>query len=111
MENNFLQEQEYIAAKKKVKEIKDFYIHLVVYVVINIFISCVIIFGLTRDEDNTFSEAISNFGVYATWLFWGIGLFFHWMGTFGFGSLLSKDWEDRKIKELMEKEKNHRKKM
>ena len=55
----------------------------------------------------SFAEAISNFGVYSTPLFWGIGLFFHWFGVFGTKFLgFGKDWEERKIKELMEKEKN-----
>ena len=102
MESNFLQEQKYIKARKRVKEIKGFYIHLTVYILVNIFISGVIIFGLTRDEDNSIADAISNFGVYSTWVFWGIGMFFHWLGVFGFRSLgFGKDWEERKIKEFM----------
>ena len=53
----------------------------------------------------SFYDAITNFGVISTWLFWGIGLVFHWLGVFGFQSLgLGKDWEERKIKEMMEKE-------
>lgn len=109
MESNFIQEQNYIRAKKRVKDIKGFYIHLVVYVIINIFISGVIIYGLTSSGDS-FSEAFSNFGVYSTWVFWGIGMFFHWLGVFGFKSLgFGKDWEERKIREMMEKEgKNNR---
>ena len=46
MESDFLQEQNYIRAKKRVKEIKGFYIHLMVYIVINIMISGVIVYGL-----------------------------------------------------------------
>ncbi len=109
MESNFIQEQNYIRAKKRVKDIKGFYIHLVVYVIINIFISGVIIYGLTSSGDS-FLEAFSNFGVYSTWFFWGIGMFFHWLGVFGFKSLgFGKDWEERKIREMMEKEdKNNR---
>ncbi|WP_299053061.1 2TM domain-containing protein [uncultured Polaribacter sp.] len=104
MENNFLKEQEYIRAKKKVKEMKAFYIHLIVYVLVNIFLSGIIIFGLTQSGE-TLAEATSNFGVYSTWIFWGIGLFFHWLNVFGFGSIISKDWEAKKIKEIMEKDK------
>jgi hypothetical protein len=108
MENNFRKEQEYSIAKKRVKAIKGFYVHFIVYILVNIFISGVIIFGLTESGDS-FTEALSNFGVYSTWVFWGIGIFFHFMGVFGFGSLISKDWEERKIKELMEKDKKQRK--
>lgn len=109
METDFRKGQDYISAKKRVKKIKGFYIHLVVYIVINLFLSSVIIFGLTTDNGDSFSEAFSNFGVYSTWVFWGIGLFFHWLGVFGFNRLISKNWEERKIKELMEKDKNKRK--
>ena len=99
-----MQQQSYIRAKKRVKDIKGFYIHLVVYIAVNIFISGIIIYGLTTSGD-TFSEALTNFGTYSTWLFWGIGMFFHWLGVFGFKSLgFGKDWEERKIKEMMEKE-------
>ena len=110
MENIFREEREYIAAKKKVKKIKGFYIHFLVYVLVNIFISGVIVFGLTRGDDRTFFNAITNFGVYATWVFWGIGVFFHWIGVFEVVSFIGKDWEDKKIKELMEKELQHRNK-
>ena len=109
MEQNFTQEQSYIRAKKRVKDIKGFYIHLMVYVLVNLFISGVIIFGLSQSGDD-FDEIISNFGVYSTWVFWGIGMFFHWMGVFGFRSLgFGKDWEENKIQELMEKDENRSK--
>lgn len=104
MEQNFIKKQNYIRAKKRVKDIKGFYIHLIVYVLVNLFISGIIIFGLTQSGD-TFGEALTNFGTYSTAFFWGIGMFFHWLGVFGFKSLgFGKDWEERKIKELMEKD-------
>ena len=104
MEQNYIQEHNYIKAKKRVKAIKGFYVHLIVYILVNIFISGIIIYGLMQ-SGYIFSDAITNFGVYSTWLFWGIGMFFHFMGVFGFSSLgLGKDWEERKIKELIEKE-------
>jgi len=107
MRQDFRQEQNYIKAKKRVKEIKGFYIHLSTYVIINIFISGVIIYGLISSGDSL-NETISNFGVYSTWIFWGIGIFFHWLGVFGFKSLgFGKDWEERKIKEFMDKEEKH----
>lgn len=107
MRQDFRQEQNYIKAKKRVKEIKGFYIHLSTYVIINIFISAVIIYGLISSGDSI-NETITNFGVYSTWIFWGIGIFFHWLGVFGFKSLgFGKDWEERKIKEFMDKEEKH----
>lgn len=105
MERDYIKEQQYLRAKKRVKDIKGFYGHFSVYIIVNIFISGIIIFGLTREDGNTYSEAFSNFGVYATWLFWGIGVFFHWLGVFGvqfFG--FGRNWEERKIKQLMKED-------
>ena len=104
MDNNFTQEASFIRAKKRVKAIKGFYVHLIVYIIINIVISGIIIFGLIK-SDYSFKDSLSNFGVYSTWIFWGIGMVFHWLGVFGFKSLgLGDDWEEKKIKELMDKE-------
>lgn len=104
MQEDFRQEQNYIRAKKRVKDIKGFYIHLIVYLLVNLFLSGIIVYGLMQSGD-TFTEALTNFGTYSTLFFWGIGMFFHWLGVFGFKSLgFGKDWEDRKIQELMDKE-------
>lgn len=93
MESNFNQEQNYIKAKKRVDDIKGFYSHLIVYIVIN----PIIIF-----VNYTFVPQFLWF--WFTLLGWGLGLFFHWLGVFGFQMLgFGKDWEERKIKELMNK--------
>lgn len=111
MEFDYKEERSYFRARKRVKDIKGFYIHLIVYIIINIMISGVIVFGLTRSGDS-FLEALTNFGTYSTAFFWGIGLFFHWLGVFGFKSLgFGKNWEERKIREMMEKEENKYKRL
>ncbi|MEQ6122782.1 2TM domain-containing protein [Pseudotenacibaculum sp. MALMAid0570] len=104
MEQNYIKEQQYLKAKKRIKDIKGFYSHLSVYIVVNIFISGIIVYGLSNDEDRSLGEALTHFGTYSTWLFWGIGLFFHWLGVFGFKSFFGKSWEEKKIKELMDKD-------
>ncbi len=107
MENKFLEEQRYLKAKKKVKEIKGFYSHFIVYVIVNLFISGSAILGLTQGQNGlSLWDAMANPGIYATWFFWGIGVFFHWLGVFGIKGLTSKQWEEQKIKELMEKDKS-----
>ena len=98
----------YLKAKKRVEKIKGFYVHFGVYIAVNIFISGIIIYGLTYDDGDSYTNAFSNFGVYSTWLFWGIGVFFHWLGVFGFNSILGKNWEEKKLKEIMEKEAKNR---
>ena len=104
MNTDYTKEHQYLKAKKQVAKLKGFYIHLLVYILVNIFISSVIVYGL-MNGDYTFTEAITHFGVYSTWLFWGIGMFFHGVGVFGFQSFLGKNWEEKKLKEFMEREK------
>jgi hypothetical protein len=39
---------------------------------------------------------------------WGIGLFFHFLEVNNYNIFLGKNWENRKIKELMDKEQQKR---
>lgn len=90
-------EKSYKRAQKKVKKIKAFYIHLLVYIISNVYMSIV----AYRDHGiEGVGYTLMGFG-----LFWGIGLLFHWYGVFGKSFLFSKAWEKRKIEELMMKDK------
>ncbi len=40
---------------------------------------------------------------------WGIGLAIHGLNVFGTDKILGKDWEEKKIKEIMEKDKARKK--
>lgn len=88
----------YQTARKKVDNLKGFYSHLMVYLIVNIFIATAIVW-------NTNIELFS-FSALSTALFWGIGLIFHAIGVFGEDFFFSKDWEERKIREIMETEHN-----
>ena len=88
----------YEKAFKKVKKIKGFYTHLLVYVVINIMIVIMNIQNLDKGESYF---QIKNF---FTAFFWGIGLLGHAISVFGPEILFRKNWEERKIKEYIEKE-------
>lgn len=99
MENSNLEEQKYIRAKKKVKAIKGFYVHLVVYLIVNAFL--IIMQLATNDGWSHFWE----WSTYNTAIFWGIGIVFHAFNVFGMKFLLGADWEERKIKEIMDKDK------
>lgn len=87
----------YLKAQKQVKEIKGFYIHLTVYLLVNLFI----LYGILRHVP--FREL--SIWSFSTAFFWGIGLLFHGLNVFGKNIFFSKSWEERKIKELMEKDK------
>lgn len=104
MESDFFEEERYLKAQKRVKEIKGFYWHLFWYILINIYIT----FGGTIGyiiHGGEISEINLDLGMFSVWFFWGIGLFFHWFGVYGRHISFSKSWEDRKIKEFMEKDK------
>lgn len=98
----------YLRAKKRVEKIKGFYVHLIVYLTVNTFLSGIIIFGIMQEEGDSLGEVIQNFGVYSTWVFWGIGIFFHWLGVFGF-NVVGKNWEERKLKEILDNEERNSK--
>jgi len=92
----FRSEQAYLRAEKKLKELKGFYVHAFVYVVVNLFICITIVVNSQGD--------IWNFGLVATPLFWGIGLGIHAMIVFGENLFFYKSWEERKIKHFMKEE-------
>lgn len=98
MEEDYKDFDKYIKAKKRVEDIKGFYIHLVVYIVVNIFLMIPI---LKYSEPGNLS-----FWSFSTAFFWGIGVAGHAYSVFGKNILFSKEWEERKIKEIMDKDKS-----
>ena len=92
IDNN--QENAYFKAKQRVKEMKEFYGNLISY--------CVVIPFLIFINYYTYWE----FQWFWFPLFgWGIGLTVHGFQVFGYGS----EWEERKIQEIMQKEKQQTK--
>jgi uncharacterized integral membrane protein len=89
---------QYEEAVKKVKKLKGFYTHAIVYVVINIMVFIV------NTQNLAPGESYFQFKNFLTAFFWGIGLLAHGMATFIPYFILGKDWEERKIKQLMEQE-------
>jgi sensor histidine kinase YesM len=84
-----------IEAKKKVEKIKKFYAHLTSYIMVNTFL---IILNLMTAPEFMWSLIV----VFA----WGIGLVSDAMKTYNYNLFLGKDWEDRKIREYMDKNKS-----
>ena len=84
-----------LEAQKKVKRIKGFYIHAIVYVCVNV----LIIFGNYYES----GRDLFHFDTYATAFFWGIGLLAHGLSVFGADWIFGKDWEERKIQEYLKK--------
>jgi hypothetical protein len=99
--HNVDQEIAYEAAQKKVKKLKGFYIHLLVYLVVNVMI---IYANYTYSKT---SASLFEFRNFSTAFWWGIGLMAHGFNVFSVDLIFGKDWEERKIRELMNREKDN----
>ena len=82
----------------RLKKIKGFYTHLIVFILVNIYV----IIKKTQNID----EGETIWHAFKLAFFWGIGLIFHGLKTFDLIPFFGKDWEERKVKEMMDKEKN-----
>ncbi|MEG0760194.1 2TM domain-containing protein [Chryseobacterium sp.] len=80
----------YERAHKRVKELKSFYSNLISYVIVTIFL--IILNLITSPKQLWFYWPLMG---------WGIGVIGHGMSVFAIG----KSWEDKKIREIMEKKK------
>lgn len=98
MENSNSEYEKYQKAKKQVNEIKGFYGHLTSYVIV---LAILIYINLKYTPENLW--------FIWTMLGWGIGLFFHAMRVFNWFPFLNKEWEERKIRQFMEEDKNKNK--
>jgi 2TM domain len=94
------EEARYHEAHLRVKKIKGFYNHLAAYIGVNIMIVILNINNL--DQGETYFQ----FKNFMTAFFWGLGLLAHGLSVFLPELFLGSKWEEKKIQELMEKEKN-----
>ena len=93
MENN-KNDIKYLNAKKRVKQLKGFYVHLLVYVLVN---AIIIFLRFQKSGEIKFFDW--GFGL------WGIGLAAHGLTVFVPNFILGRNWEEKKIRELMDKDK------
>jgi hypothetical protein len=84
--------EKYQKAKERVEEIKGFYIHLFVFIIIN----C----GLLTIN---LVFASHHYWFYWPLLGWGIGIAAHGLSVFGLGGFLGREWEEKQIKKIMDK--------
>lgn len=96
-------ENRYQVASKRVKRIKGFYGHLMVYIFVNAVIICSNYYG--NSNKDSFSWSLQTF---STAFFWGIGLLAHGLSVFGGDLLFGQKWEEKKIQEFMNKDKNEK---
>ncbi len=91
-QESHIEEKRYLKAKERVEQIKGFYGNFISY--------CLVIPFLWWINSRTTSFTWAIFPTIG----WGIGLFFHGMEAFGYNPFLGKRWEEKKIRELMEKD-------
>lgn len=87
--------ERYERARRRVREIRAFYIHVAVFVPVNALLHVI--------------NFVATPGLYwAFWplLGWGIGLLAHGLVMYRWTPFLGKDWEERKIRELMDKDRH-----
>lgn len=102
MESNYFEQERYERAKKRVKRITGFYTHLLVYIVINIM---VVVINIQQLQPG---ESYFQWQNFTTLFLWGIGLLAHGLSVFMPNMVLGKNWEERKIQQLMEKERKNK---
>lgn len=93
MQEKYSENTAYYRAKKRVGELKGFYGNLISYCII---IPIIIIINLTTNPEFQW--------FWFPMLGWGMGVTFHALSVFGY----SKSWEERKIKEIMNKSTNQK---
>ncbi|MCI2227956.1 2TM domain-containing protein [Polaribacter sp. MSW13] len=101
MEN--LNNKKLMKAKLKVEELKEFYKHIVTYVLVNLFLTFIWKFSFKLFGNFIISNQFDNgnFTHIPIWLIWGVFLMLHAFKTFDFLNLFGRDWEERKIDKFM----------
>ncbi len=91
-------EHKYLHAKERVGELKKFYASLMTYIVV---ISGLALINYLTNDWRYMWFLWAAFG-------WGIGIIFHAIGTFNLNPFFGKDWEERKMKEFMSEDGEHK---
>ena len=94
-------ELDYEMARKRVEELKGYYTHLLVYIVVNAFVSVRFVYNDVQDGF-TLLESVTDINTYLVWIFWGIGIALQTLKVFGSRIFLGRQWEATKIKEYMD---------
>ncbi|MFH6994271.1 2TM domain-containing protein [Flavobacterium sp. FlaQc-48] len=95
METNYTQGERYYQAQKKVAEIRKFYQHLTVYLLCNPIV--IVVNLMTSPGYLWFIWSLMG---------WGMAIVLHGLKAFEFSPFYNKEWEERKIREILEKEDN-----
>lgn len=98
METKYAEAERYYQAQEKVKNIRKFYEHLTVFLLCN---PIVIVVNLMTSPGYLY--------FWYSLLGWGVAIVLHGLKAFDRFPFFSKEWEKRKIDEILEKENNKQK--
>ena len=89
-----------ISIRRRVHRLAEFYRHAAMFVTIMILLWIVNAVQIHNSE-----RALRWFSWWALWptLGWGIGVLSHGLTVTPFWSFFSEDWEERKVKEIMQR--------
>ena len=93
-------QQKYLRAKKRTEELRKFYKHVIIYVVVNIAISAFKLRLYMRDGESL-EEVMTRLDMYIVWVIWGVFLLLQAIKTYRSNVILGSDWEEKKIREFM----------
>jgi hypothetical protein len=96
--DTLIHKERYQIAAKRVKRIKGFYRHALIYAIVNLVLFYINFQNL--DE----GESYFQWRNFITFSFWGIGVLSHAASVFLPNLIFGKGWEARRMKKYMEKE-------
>lgn len=90
---------QYQRAKRYVERLRGFYGHLFAYIAVN---AMIVVYNCSQLKPG---ESYFEFKNFFTLTFWGIGLIAHGTVVFLSKNRYLQNWEEKKIREIMKKEK------
>ncbi len=96
-QNETNDQDRYERAKRRVEILQGFYVHAIVFVIVNLGLAA---YNLATDPDRIWFIYVLGG--------WGIGLIAHGVYALGSGRFLGEAWQERKIREEMDRERRSR---
>lgn len=94
--DEFVHKERYQLAEKRVKILKGFYSHVIVFIIVNL----IIVFINIQNLDA--GESYFQWHNFITFSFWGMFLLAHIASVFLPNLIFGKGWEARRIKKYMD---------
>lgn len=90
-------------AKQRVEDIKEFYKHLIIYILVNLFLTFIWNFSFKIFSEFVISNQFTDDGFthVPIWFIWGVFLAADAIKTFVFKGEYGRNWEEKKVKEFM----------